>query len=209
MSTPWAPQFHLKDVVILKEENVFSGHCQVTQFQLQFPMFAGGTSKPILRELVYRPPAVAILLYDPDQDKVVLVEQFRVGALRALENPWLLEIVAGVTEPDESIIDTACREVKEETGCTVLSIIPICAYFTSPGIVGEKISIYCGRVKAPDIGGNHGLVEEGEDIKVCVLKTDEAFRLLVEGKIVSSPAVIALQWLKINQASLHFPSGIE
>lgn len=209
MSMPWAPQFSLKDVVIVKEENVFSGHCQVKQFEFTFPLFGGGVSKPVARELVCRPPAVAVLLYDPDQDKVVLVEQFRVGALGEFESPWLLEIVAGVTEPDEPLIETACREVKEETGCTVISLIPICAYLTSPGIVGEKIIVYCGRIKAPDIAGNHGLVEEGEDIKVCVLKTDEAFRLLFEGKIVSSPAIIALQWLKINQSSLRFPLGIE
>jgi ADP-ribose pyrophosphatase len=209
MRISWAPQFHLKDVGILKEDKVFSGHCQVTEFELQFPLFGGGISQPVARELIYRPPAVAVLLYDPEADKVVLVEQFRIGALREFESPWLLEIVAGVTEPDESIIDTACREVKEETGCIVLSLISICAYLPSPGICGEKIVIYCGKVKAPDRGGNHGLVEEGEDIKVWVLKTEEAFRLLFEGYIVSSPAVIALQWLKINQSSLHFPSGIE
>jgi len=209
MGMSWAPQFHLKDVGILKEENVFSGHCQITQFELQFPLFEGGISKPVPRELVYRPPAVAVLLYDPLADKVVLVEQFRVGALREFESPWLLEIVAGVTEPDEPIIDTACREVQEETGCTVLSLIPICSYLTSPGIFGEKIVVYCGQVKAPDMGGHHGLVDEGEDIKVWVLKTEEAFRLLFEGHIVSSPSIIALQWLKINQSSLRFPSGIE
>ena len=91
----------------------------------------------------------------------------------------------------------------------MLSLIPICAYLTSPGISSEKIIVYCGQVKAPEIGGNHGMIDEGEDIKVWVLKTAEAFRLLFEGHIVSSPAVIALQWLKINQSSLHFPPGIE
>jgi ADP-ribose pyrophosphatase len=209
MSLSWAPQFHLKDVGILKAENVFSGRCQITQFELQFPLFGGGISKPVPRECMYRPPAVAVLLYDPVADKVVLVEQLRVGALREVESPWLLEIVAGVTEPDEPAIDTARREVEEETGCKVLALIPICTYLTSPGISSEKMIVYCGQVKAPDIGGNHGLVDEGEDIKVWVLKTDEAFRLLFEGHIVSSPAIIALQWLKINQFSLRFPPAIE
>jgi hypothetical protein len=31
------------------------------------------------------------------------------------------------------------------------------------------------------------------------------FTLLSEGKIISSPAIIALQWLKINLSTLHFP----
>lgn len=209
MHKPWVPQFTLKNVAISKEEVVFSGHCQVTQFELQFSLFEGGMSKTVPRELIYRPSAVAVLLYDPVSDKVVLVEQFRIGAIREAGSPWLLEIVAGVPDPDESVEAAVYREVTEETGCTVLSLIPICGYFTSPGISAEKIFIYCGYVKAPEIGGNHGLVEEGEDIRVCVLETEEAFKLLRDGKIVSSPAVIALQWLKINQPSLHVPLKIE
>ncbi len=209
MSLSWVPRFQRADVRILKEKNAFSGYCRIKQFQLQFPLFEGGLSQPVPRELVDKPPAVAVLLYDPLADKVVLVEQFRVGALRETESPWLLEIVAGVTEPDEPVVETACREVQEETGCTVLSLIPICTYLTSPGISAEKIILYCGQVKAPDHGGNHGLRHEGEDIKVWVFKTEEAFKLLFEGHIISSPAVVALQWLKINQFSLHFPPGIE
>ena len=209
MGLAWAPQFHRKDIKLLKEENVSNGYCQIKKLELQFSLFGGGISRPVVRELMHRPPAVAVLLYDPVADKVVLVEQFRVGALGEVESPWLLEIAAGLTEPDEPFIDTACREVKEETGCTVLSLIPVCTYLTSPGISNEKTMVYCGQVKAPDVGGNHGLVEEGEDIKVWVLKTAEAFRLLGEGHIISSSAIIALQWLKINQFSLHFPPGIE
>lgn len=208
MRMSWAPQFHLKDVVLLQKENVFNGYCQITQFKLQFPLFEGGLSQPVSRELMQRPPAVAVLLYDPEANKVVLVEQLRVGALQEKESPWLLEIVAGMTEPDEPVVTTACREVTEETGCTVLSLIPICAYLTSPGISSEKMILYCGKVKAPDLSEHHGLVEEGEDIKVWVFKTEEAFKLLAEGHIVSSPAIIALQWLKLNHASLYFPPEI-
>jgi ADP-ribose pyrophosphatase len=209
MTLSWAPQFHLKDVELLKEKTLFDEYCQIKQFELQFSLFGGGMSKPVVRELLHRPPAVAVLLYDPIANKVVLIEQLRVGALREEGSPWLLEIAAGLTEPDEPFIDTACREVKEETGCTVLSLLPICTYLTSPGISNEKTMVYCGQIKAPAVGGNHGLVEEGEDIKVWVFETEEAFKLLGEGHIISSSAIIALQWLKINQFSLRFPPEIE
>ncbi len=206
MITPWASQFRLQDLKILEEKEVFSGYSHIKQFTFQYPLFSGGTSQPIPREVIFRPSAVTVLLIDPAEKKVVLVEQFRAGALSNAAGPWLLELVAGVCEEGERPEETAYREVKEETGCEILSLIPICSYFTTPGISVEKIFIYCGKVKAPQL--NHqtfGIVEEGEDIKVCVLSVDEVFQLLAEGKIVSSPALIGLQWLQLNFRTLHFP----
>ncbi len=208
MTIQWKPQFVKKEVVLLKEEKVFSGYCQVKKYNLQFPLFKGGLSNPVSRELIHRAPAVAVLLYDPKHNKVVMVEQLRMGALEE-ESPWLLEIVAGVCDGEEDLEVAARREVQEETGCNVLSLRPIFSYLTSPGILDEKIFIYCAEVVAPATGEVHGLVEEGEDIKIHVLSVEEVFELLSSGKIISSPAVIALQWLKLNRASLHFPPHIE
>lgn len=201
----WAPQFKFQDVAILKEVEAFSGYCQIKQYQFTFSLFNGGKSQPVDRELVIRPPAVAALLVDPNRDKVVLLEQFRTGAIFEKGSPWLLEIVAGVLEPEEKIEEALYREIKEETNCEMLSCIPICTYLTTPGISNEKILLFCAQVEAPKVAGIHGIVAEGEDIKIHVFNTEEALRLLNEGKIISSPAVIALQWLKINQSSLHFP----
>ncbi len=209
MANSWTPQFKRQEVVILKEEEAYFGYCQIKNFEFEIPLFAGGRSQPISRELIYRPSAVAVILVDPDQDKVVLIEQFRPGGLYEADSPWLLEVVAGLADPGEDIETAAKREVKEETGCEVLSLIHICGYLTTPGISCEKIQIYCGRIKAPVVGGNHGIVAEGEDIKVHIFKTEVAFKLLEEGKVLSSPALIALQWLKLNQTSLRFPQEIQ
>ncbi len=205
MTIHWAPQFALADLKIVTETEVFSGYSKIKQLQLQHALFEGGTSQPLFRELIVRPAAVAILLYDPEQDKVVMIEQFRVGALSDPEGPWVLEIAAGVMEPNESIEQTVYREVKEETGCEILSLVPICSYLTTPGISNEKIHLYCAKVIAPLNEQIQGVSGEGENIKVWVIDRKEAFHLLSLGKIMSSPAVIALQWLKLNGTSLHFP----
>jgi len=205
MMSPWTPHFQKQDAKLLKEETVFSGYSQVKQVEVQIPLFQAGISHPLQRELFCRPSAVAVLLLDPETNQVVMIEQFRPGALFEGESPWLLEIVAGVIEANDTPEASAYREVKEETGCEILSLILVCSYLVSPGISNEKIIIYCARVKAPLAIEFHGLAEEGEDIKVHVFSTEGAFQLLSQGKISSSPTIIALQWLQLNLSSLRFP----
>lgn len=205
MANQWLPQFTHKDLIKLEEKEMYSGYSRVVKYCIQHPLFIGGENRSQTLEAVLRPNAVAVLLYDPDAKKVVLIEQFRIGALNEAESPWLLEIVAGVVSPGEDLEVAARRETEEEAGCQILSLIPVCGYLTSPGYSNEKIFIYCGRVKASEAGGIYGLVEEGEDIKVHVLPIELAFKLMSDGKIGSSPTLIALQWLKINLSSLQFP----
>lgn len=208
MADQWLPQFAGKDVFGLEEKELFSGYSRICRYSFQHPLFSGGQSHSIHREVFLRPKAIAVLLLDPDQEQIVLIEQFRVGALSEPNGPWLLEIVAGVVDEHEDLEKAAFRETKEETGCTILSLLPVGAYLASPGVSNEKLFIYCGRVQAPKTG-IYGLSEEGEDIKVHVLSIETAFQLLAQGKIVSAPAVIALQWLHINRFALRFPQEIE
>ena len=143
------------------------------------------------------------MLYDPLLDKVVLIEQFRTGACINGHNPWLLEVVAGVFDKDEQPEEVAMRESEEEAGATVLDLIPIYEYFVSPGGTNEYLHLFCGRVDASKLGGIHGLPHEHEDIRAFTLSTQEAFNLLKEGKINTSPVIITLQWLQLNHQWLR------
>ncbi|MBU2706073.1 NUDIX domain-containing protein [Zooshikella marina] len=195
--------FDQSSVEVVKKERVFSGFFKVDRFQLRHQLFAGGWSPVLQRELFIRPEAVGVLLLDLQHDSVVLVEQFRVGALVADTKPWLLEIVAGLVAPGESLEDVACREAKEEANCDVQQLMPICEYLSSPGGSSEKLTLFCGLVDSSNLGGIHGLEEEGEDIRVQVVKIDEAFALLGKGVINNAAAIIALQWLQINLPNLR------
>jgi ADP-ribose pyrophosphatase len=157
----------------------------------------------MVREVFERGHAAAVLPYDPVRDQVVLVEQFRIGALRAPEGPWLLEIVAGIIDPGETPEAVVRREAVEESGCVLQDVVPICEYHVSPGGTTERIALFCGQVDALHIGGIHGLAEEEEDIRVLVVPTDEAIALLHAGKILSAAPIIALQWLLLNRESLR------
>lgn len=172
------------------------------KYRLRHQLFSGGWSPEISRECLERGHAVAVLPYDPDRDQVVMVEQFRIGALEAPEGPWLVEIVAGMIGQGETSLDVARREAVEEAGCKLLDIVPICDYFVSPGGTSETVALYCARVDASRVGGVHGLNEEHEDIRVHVFFRSEALELMRTGRINSAAPIIALQWLELNRQDL-------
>jgi len=188
---------------ILKEEIVYKGFFSLKSFTLKHTLYKGGWSQNITRELFHRGNCVAVLLYDPDRDEVVIIEQFRVGALQMPEHAWLLEIVAGAIEEGETAEDVAYRESIEEAGCEVQELIKINDFFTSPGGTSELLTLYCGKVDTTSVGGIHGLEAEDEDISVSTVKFEDAYQLLLDGKILSAIPIIAIQWLYINRDDLR------
>jgi len=186
------------DVEIIEKTVCYEGFFRIERYRLRHRLFNGSWSGDIVRELFERGHAAAVLPFDPVRDEVVLIEQFRVGALATPGGPWLMEIVAGVIDGDETTEDVVRREAIEEAGCTVAELIPICDYLVSPGGTSEIISLYCGKVDAGGVGGIHGLDEENEDIKVTVIPFNDALSLLESGKINSASPIMALQWLALN-----------
>lgn len=187
------------DVEILEKTVCFEGFFRIERYRLRHRLFSGDWSHPLVRELFERGHAAAVLPYDPIRDEVVLIEQFRVGALNAPGGPWLMEIVAGIIEADETTEDVVKRESIEEANCNITDLIPLYNFLVSPGGTTESVALFCGRVDTTHAGGVHGASEEGEDIKVHVVAVDAALALLRTGKINSVSAIIALQWLALNR----------
>lgn len=155
------------------------------------------------RELILRPRAVGVLLFDPAQQQVVLVRQIRVGMLDEGQNPWLLELVAGMVESGEEPIEVAARESLEEANTKPQDLLQICEYYNSPGISNERITLFCGRVDATQAGGIFGLDAEHEDIEVVVLSLADSLAKVASGEINNAMSIIALQWLQLNQPMLE------
>lgn len=189
-------------VEVVAHDRLFRSYLALDRLELRHRLFAGGTSGVVGRDLLVRGPAAAILLYDPDRDQVALVEQFRVGALAAGMDPWILETVAGVVEPGEDAAEVARREALEEAGAHVGEIERIALYLSSPGCSDETVESFVGRVDASRLGGIHGLPEEGEDIRVVVMDADAAIAACTDGRIGNAITLVALQWLALNRAAL-------
>jgi ADP-ribose pyrophosphatase len=192
-----------KSIDIEAVDICFKGFFRMEKYRLRHSLFSGGQSKMLTRELFERGNAVAVLLYDPQQDTVVLVEQFRIGAIATPKQAWLIEIVAGIFDEGETPEDVAIREAEEEAGCSIKRLEHIADYYVSPGGTSEKIHLYCGQIDSAGVGGVHGLAEEGEDILVQVVATETALAWVAEGKICSANPIIALQWLALNRDLLR------
>ena len=147
---------------------------------------------------------MAVIPYDPIKNAIVVVEQFRTGALRAQTNPWLIEFIAGMFGQGESLIDVAVREAHEEANISLNpeQLIHLTNYFSSPGGTTEQIHLYAAPVDASDIAGVYGLEEEGEDIKVHVIGLSDALAMVNDGTINNAMTIIGVQWLALNQQQL-------
>ena len=184
---------------LIDAETGYEGFFLLKSYRLRHSLYTGGMSRELVRERVERLRAVAVLLYDPDLDRVVLIEQFRIGALEQGAGAWLLEIVGGMWEEEEPPREVARKEAREEAGCAILELLPIGDVWVSPGTASERVMLYCGRVDASGAAGVHGLDHEGEDIKVVVMEFHQAMEALSRGRISAATAIIALQWLALNR----------
>lgn len=190
-------------VEILDRTVAFDGHFQMVRYRLRHWQFAGGLGPELVREVFVRGHAAAVLPYDPVRDEVLLVEQFRVGALDTACDPWLLEPVAGIIEANEGARQVARREALEEAGVEVLDLAPVCSCFMSPGGSSEIVHVFIGRIDAAGAGGIFGLQGEGEDIKVHVLPFAKVQAWLDEGSLRVASTLLAVQWLARHHAALR------
>lgn len=194
-----AGDFTRDDVEITRRETLFQGFYRVDKFWLRHRQFDGSMGPEISREMFVRPPAVGVLIYDPKTDEVLLIEQFRVGAIDD-EHPWQYEVVAGLIEPGEALEEVARREALEEAGVVIDEMEKVFDFMPSAGGSDERFTLFVAPADLSRAGGVHGVPEEGENIRVIVLGLKQALQLISSGRINNAPCMLALQWLALNKA---------
>lgn len=193
-------QFTNNDVDVAPIENLYSGFFKINLYQFEHALFAGGKSQTIKREILERGDAVAVLPYDPLTNKILLIEQIRIGAMRSKESPWLLECIAGMTDGNIDYEAVVKREAFEEAGLQLQQLEYMLSYLSSPGGTTERLYLYLAIVDlSQHTSGVFGLESEGEDIKTHVIDFDEALARLSSGEIDNAATVISLQWLALNR----------
>lgn len=191
-----------KDFTIVDKQVLYKGFFSLNKYRLKYKSFAGAEIGPIDREIFERGQAAAIVPYDPVNKKVVLIEQFRPGAIYDEETPWHIEIVAGMIDGSENPANTVCREAEEEAGIKCERIRYATKFYTSSGGCTETITMYVGKVDANTAEGFHGLACECEDIRVFSVSLDEAMSLVEQGKIRNSVAIIGIQYLALHVSEI-------
>ncbi|GBD42160.1 ADP-ribose pyrophosphatase [bacterium HR39] len=188
---------------ILDRRRLHDGFYRFELLKVRHERFARDWPPPLSRELLVQRDAVAVLPYDPRRDVVVLIEQFRVGALHAAEGPWLLEAVAGLVEPGETPEQVARRELVEEAGLEARRVVHAGAYRSSPGGTSERVEVFVAEVEAPHSSGVFGHPDEHEDIRTVPMPAEDAFARRARGEITAATAVFPLLWLEAHRVELR------
>lgn len=192
------------DWELLERETPFRGFFRLDRLTLRHRLYEGGWSQPVTRELFVRHQAVAVLPYDPRLQRVLLVEQFRVGALERAGSPWCLELIAGIADGDDKDLESlARREAREEAGLELGPMMALYDYMASPGGSNERLQLFVARADLARAGGIHGKPEENEDIRVVTAGVNELSALMSAGPVDNAPALIALQWLLLHHGELE------
>ncbi len=187
---------------------VWQGWTAVDLIRFRNRRFDGAMSELRTWEVSRRGHAAAVLPYDPAADQLVLMEQFRLPALAAGVDPVMVEIPAGFREGSESIEATLEREAREEIGLQPDRLTKIGDFVLSPGGSDELVTIFVGRVRAPESGadglaGIGGLAAEHEDIRVRVWPAEAAVAAVLRGEIPNSVTAIALLWFALRREKLR------
>ena len=192
-------------VEIDKKSRVYTDFFAVDQFLLRHEQFDGGMSDQLDRAIFVTADAAIVLPYDPVRDRVLLVEQLRVGPIgRGDTNLWQLEPIAGRIDAGETGAQAAVREAHEEAGITVTQLETVAELYPSPGTSTEFYYIYAGIADLPDdVVGINGLATENEDIRTHIMSLDELLDMVERLQIANGPLALLAYWLARHRDRLR------
>ena len=176
---------------------------------LRHRRFDGAMSEALEREVFIPGDAATVLPYDPVRDRVLLIEQFRMGPwARGDGHPWQLEPIAGRIDGGESAESSAFREAVEEAGLRLLRLEPVARYYGTPGYSSEMFHSFIGIADLPDgVAGLGGEEAEHEDIRSHVLSFEAAMALIGTGEANNGPLILSLLWLARERDRLRAEAG--
>ncbi len=197
-----------RDVTPLALTRPYTDYFAVEAYDLRFRRFDGSDSAAVRRAVFSTSDAAILLPYDPQRDRVMLVEQFRAGPFaRGDLAPWLLEPVAGRIDPGETAVQSATREAMEEAGLILHRLECVSRNYPSPGSTSEYFHIFVGLCDLPDRqAGTAGLAAEDEDIRSHILPFTQFLDLLDRDLLNVGPLVLAGHWLARHHARLRAAS---
>jgi ADP-ribose pyrophosphatase len=174
----------LKDLTehCISSEQVFDGALlKVHRDAVRLPDGSQGA-----REYIRHPGAVAVVpLFD--DGRVLLERQFRYPHRREF-----IEIPAGKLEPGEPPLDTAKRELLEETGYVAQAWTRLGVIHTAIAYTDEAIELFV----ASKLALKKRSLDQGEFLEIFSLPFDQAIAMVREGRISDAKSVAGLLWVR-------------
>ena len=190
----------MKKVLVEEKKYVLDDFFKVEEAHLHFEQFNGEMSPLIRRFSFERGDSAAVLVFNLDTQKIILINQFRYPTY-SKGHGWITEIIAGMVDPGETPEESAKRELQEESGLTLSAIEHICTFYTSPGGSSEQIFLYYAEVSGEfaKYNKNGGLLDHGEDITSFEISLDEALSKIKTGEIRDAKTIAGIYWLESRQ----------
>jgi ADP-ribose pyrophosphatase len=169
---------------VIEEQVVFRGN----RYNIHQLSYRDRQGRAVCKQIIRHPGAcVVIPVLDPN--RIVLIENFRPSIQRVI-----LELPAGTLEPNEPPIDSARRELAEETGYVAGHLWQLGGYYSSPGICDERMHVFV----AEQIVAGPPHREPGEEMTNRIATWDEIIQWLKEGTIEDAKTIAALLWWRMT-----------
>ncbi|MGJ8545492.1 MAG: NUDIX domain-containing protein [Sulfitobacter sp.] len=196
------------EVQVQSHNRAYADYFMFDEYQLRHSKFDGSLSDVLDRGVFVTVDVAIVLPYDPVRDRVLLVEQFRIGPWRRGDKPWQLEPIAGRLDPGEAPDDCARREAQEEAGISIGALEKIAECYPSPGTSTEFYHMYVGICDLPDeVAGLGGLPAEYEDIRSHLLSFEALMAMNAGCAVANAPLVTASYWLSHHRNRLRSGQG--
>lgn len=190
----------MKKVIVDKKKYTLDGFFKVEEAYVQYELYNGEMSQSVRRLSLERGNSAAVLVFNLDTQKIILIEQFRYPTY-ANGHGWLTEIIAGMVDFGETPDVSARRELLEEAGLSISVFEPICSFYPSPGGSSEMIYLYYAEVSGQNAKYNKtgGLAQHGEDIVSVEVTLEEALSKIKTGEIIDAKTIAGVFWLENRQ----------
>ena len=184
---------------------VYKGFFSVEEHDLSYRKFNNQQSSILTRSTLISSDAVIVLPYDPVNDRILLIEQFRSGPyVKGDKNPWVLEPIAGLIDEGETPESAGIREAQEEAHLEIKRLELVARSYPSPGISTEFFHQYIGIVELLDSSDLiAGLSSENEDIRSHIFEYEQFFEMIESGKVNVGPLILLGLWLSKNRTRLR------
>lgn len=188
----------IKDVKILDTEILSDNWYILKKITYEY-LKKDGSKLTQTREAYDRGDGAVILLYNKEQQRVILTRQFRLPTfINGNDSGMMIEACAGLLDKDNPE-DCIRRETEEETGYKVSEVRKVFEAYMSPGSVTEILYFFVAAYSSEmKVGEGGGVDHEEENIEVLELNIADALSMIDSGEIKDAKTIMLLQYVQLQ-----------